>query len=268
MKYSIISACIMLLCITAAVCSAGHTSATAQTTPSCSCCNHGSASKLPVVQFFTANLLWSQGQAIVTVLIALLLIGLLAQSKLVTSIALMGWAFSLYFFRNPERHCIIPEGITKDRVVICPADGTVVEIVDVSDDFVGADAQRVSIFLSPLDVHVQWAPISGTIEQILYRPGKFVVAYAPKSSDINERNDLYIAQSDTKRIIVRQIAGFVARRICCWVEEHEPIRAGTKYGMIRFGSRVDIIMPKTVALQVATGQTVVGGRTVMGIWQS
>lgn len=218
------------------------------------------------------NLLWKYGSEIIVVIVATAAVGLLVQSKSILGIAAAALLFSLYFFRNPERHC---PAAAHAPVVVCPADGKVVDIVDLSHDFVGTDAQRISIFLSPLDVHVQWAPITGKVAQIVYHPGEFLVAYAPKSSEVNERNDLYLVMPGEGRepgapqeirVVVRQIAGFVARRICCWVEEGQLLTQGAKYGMIRFGSRVDIIMPKSVQLQVAIGDRVIGGQTVLGSW--
>lgn len=265
MKYY---ACYFLVLLALILCqqaSVAHTPKNGSHTSSC-CCST-TVSKLPFIQFFKNNLLWSQGTYIAALLMALLIAGFMLNSSLLTLIAVSLWIFSLYFFRSPDRSYTIPAGHTPDEILICPADGKVVDIVDISDDFVGAESQRVSIFLSPLDVHVQWTPCSGIIKQIVYRPGAFMVAYAPKSSDINERNDLYLEDAHGKRIIVRQIAGFVARRICWWVEENEHITGGTKYGMIRFGSRVDIIVPKTVHIQVTIGQRVFGGQTILGMWQ-
>lgn len=210
----------------------------------------------------TYNLLFSDGISILVVLCALGIIGLILPNRTLIVASLAGLAFSLYFFRNPHRSCKQAEG--NPSVLICPADGKVVAIEDFEDGFVG-QARRVSIFLSPLDVHVQWAPTSGKIHQINYRPGKFVVAYAPKSSDINERNDVCIITETGSKVLVRQIAGFVARRICCWVNPGEIITAGQKYGMIRFGSRVDVIVPRTTQINVHVDDVVIGGQTVVGI---
>lgn len=194
-------------------------------------------------------------------LIALGVLGVILPSRIILLLSLAGLAFSAYFFRNPVRIC--QEALNNPHVLICPADGKVVAIEPIEDGFVGT-AQRVSIFLSPLDVHVQWAPLAGKIHQVNYRPGKFVVAYAPKSSDINERNDVALITTNGEKILVRQIAGFVARRICCWVHTGEQLNAGDKYGMIRFGSRVDIIVPRYTTIAVQVNDRVVGGQTVLG----
>lgn len=206
------------------------------------------------------NLLWRDGKYIALfLLVSAILSALFFKFLLIPVISL--FIFSFYFFRNPERLCT--EALTDKSILICPADGKVVDVSDIKDDFY---RKKVSIFLSPLDVHVNWLPIDGTIKQVIYRPGKFVVAFAPKSSDINERNDVVIESKNGKTIIVRQIAGFVARRICCWVKENDKVQAGQKFGMIRFGSRVDIFLPENVEISVTIGDIVKGGQTVLGRW--
>jgi len=173
--------------------------------------------------------------------------------------------FSFYFFRNPDRVCI--PALDDAAVLICPADGKVVDIVFDSTMQLEGFAQKVSIFLSPIDVHVNWTPMSGTVEDVVYRPGTFSMAFLPKASELNERNDVSIANQKGEKIVVRQIAGTIARRICCWVKKGQSVPAGLKYGMIRFGSRVDILLPANVTLAVGIGQRVVGGQTVLGRWQ-
>lgn len=215
------------------------------------------------IQFFTHNLLFTAGIYIFIATAALLILGYY-KSKILFIISLAFLLFSLYFFRNPER----TPASTEPHALISPADGHVVDI-GVYDDPTYGKVQRVSIFLSPLDVHVNWTPIAGTIEAINYRPGKFVVAYAPKSSEINERNDIVIktestASTPSTTIVVRQIAGFVARRICWWINPGDKLPACYKYGMIRFGSRVDILMPLTATIAVTKDQYVMGGHTLLG----
>ena len=215
-------------------------------------------------KLITDNLLWTEGQGI---LVALLLIGVIGLrfSRYVLYGAVLLFVFSLLFFRNPHRVCV--PAIQDDSVIMCPADGTVIDIqYDSSNDLDGY-AQKVSIFLSPFDVHVNWAPIAGTLEQVHYKPGVFHLAFLPKSSAYNERNDIVVQRDDGKRVLVRQIAGVVARRICCWVKKGELINAGQKYGMIRFGSRVEVFLPADVTLAVGVGQKVYGGYTVLGRWQ-
>lgn len=211
------------------------------------------------------NLLWSEGRYILLALVALGALGVVVPSRIIIGLALAGFLFSWYFFRNPVRVCAA--ALADSSVIICPADGKVVGIEAIIDPFVG-EAQRVSIFLSPFDVHVQWSPLAGAVAQVNYRPGKFIVAYAPKSSDINECNDVCMITDVGAKVLVRQIAGFVARRICCWVCAGERLHAGQKYGMIRFGSRVDVIVPRTTKIAVCKDQRVVGGQTVLGTLSS
>lgn len=159
-----------------------------------------------------------------------------------------------------------PEALHDDAVLICPADGQVVDIQYDAHNGIDGYAQKVSIFLSPIDVHVQWVPIAGTIERIAHKPGTYSFAFLPKSSEFNERNDVVVRARNGQSIMVRQIAGTIARRICCWVEEGQQVAAGQKYGMIRFGSRVDLLLPENVHVAVGIGQQVLGGHTVLGRW--
>jgi phosphatidylserine decarboxylase len=208
---------------------------------------------------FKDNLLFKDGKFIALFTILFAILAFISFNPLL--ILVIGFfLFSLYFFRNPNRVC--SEYKQDNSILICPADG---KIVDVSQgDFEGYK-QKISIFLSPLDVHVNWLPMSGSIKEINYRPGKFIVAFAPKSSDINERNDIII-ENQNGTILVRQIAGFVARRICCWIKTNDTVIAGQKYGMIRFGSRVDILLPKNVEIVLSIGDRVEGGKTILGRW--
>jgi phosphatidylserine decarboxylase len=213
-----------------------------------------------MLQILNNNLLWQDGKFIALTLLFFGIISYILFKPLL--IFVFGFfLFSLYFFRNPVRIC---EPYKEDKsIIICPADG---KVVDISiGDFEGFN-KKISIFLSPFDVHVNWIPQDGIIKKINYRPGKFVVAYAPKSSDINERNDIIIECSNGKNILVRQIAGFVARRICCWIKEGDNVKGGQKYGMIRFGSRVDILLPSNVEIKVSIGDRTKGGETVLGRW--
>jgi phosphatidylserine decarboxylase len=164
---------------------------------------------------------------------------------------------SLGFFRDPPR--AIP---AVANGVLSPADGKVTSVDEAVDPFVGA-AVRVSIFLSPLDVHVNRAPISGLVVDTAYVRGRFVAAYNPEAGEVNERCTIRI-QGDQARVTVVQIAGVVARRIVCRVTAGQKVEAGERIGMIRFGSRTDCYMPRGTALHVAPGDRVVGGVTVLG----
>jgi len=211
----------------------------------------------------SSNLLWTEGIHIVYCLVGLGLFGFfLWRPALWASIGLV--LFSFYFFRNPERFC--PQAANDNNILVCPADGMVVDVQYDKNNGLMGFAQRVSIFLSPIDVHVQWAPMAGIIQEILYKPGQFTFAFLPKSSDLNEHNDVVIHNERNQKIRVRQIAGTIARRICCWVQENQQLAVGQKYGMIRFGSRVDIFLPNDVILAVGVGQKVFGGQTVLGRW--
>ena len=133
----------------------------------------------------------------------------------------------------------------------------------VDDPFVGA-AQAVSIFLSPLDVHVNRSPLAGLVVDVAYRPGAKLAAYRPEASEQNERTVIAI-QGETARVVVRQIAGVLARRIVCRVRPGDKLASGERFGLIKFGSRTDLIVPASVRLRVKPGDRVRGGETVMGV---
>ena len=161
------------------------------------------------------------------------------------------------FFRNPRRQ--IP---SDDKILVAPADGKVLQVVEVDDEYVGA-GYRIDIFLSVLDVHVNRTPISGTIDFVRYRAGKFFSAFKDKASDDNERNDIGISGKRGK-VRVAQIAGSIARRIVCHVREADKVKAGQLYGMIRFGSRTEITFDRQYQPCVKAGQRVKGGETIVG----
>jgi len=216
-----------------------------------------------VISFFATNLLWSEGWVLVLVSSFLSFVGFFFWRPLLY-VAVIFICFCLFFFRNPEREC--PQALYDDRVLICPADGKVVQVkYDPQGKFDGYH-QVVSIFLSPFDVHVNWLPVSGVVQKIAYHKGQFVPAFLSKSSHLNERNDVHLRTQNGKTLIVRQIAGTIARTIRWWIEPHQHIRAGQKYGMIKFGSRVDILLPHDVEISVAVGDRVYGGRTIVGRW--
>ena len=164
---------------------------------------------------------------------------------------------SLGFFRDPEREIpVVANG------VLSPADGTVISVEDAVDPFVGPSV-RVAIFLSPLDVHVNRAPIGGVVTDVLYTPGAFKPAY-DKDADVNERCAIRL-QGEHARVTCVQIAGIVARRIVCRVGSGDKLAAGERYGMIRFGSRTDCYMPRGTEVTVRAGETLRGGQTVIGV---
>jgi phosphatidylserine decarboxylase len=165
----------------------------------------------------------------------------------------------LGFFRDPERRPPEVHG-----AVLAPADGKVMEVVSTDDAWVG-EAVRVSIFLSPLDVHVNRAPVAGLVVGVEHTAGKFRAAYKPESSEMNER--CTVTLEGPARVAVRQIAGVLARRIVCRVRRGDKLEAGERYGLIRFGSRTDLLVPRTTELRVRVGDHVRGGESIMGVLQ-
>ena len=172
--------------------------------------------------------------------------------------------FCLYFFRDPER---VPS--SRPGAVLAAADGRVVLVgpaVPPPELGIGTEPrQRVAIFLSVLDVHVNRVPVDGTITKIAYRHGKFLNASLDKASVDNERNALAIRLPDGREMAVVQIAGLIARRILCDVRQGDAVRAGDRFGIIRFGSRTDIYLPEGVEPLVSVGQTMIGGETVVAL---
>lgn len=170
------------------------------------------------------------------------------------------WCY--YFFRDPRRS--VPE---RDGLIVSPADGIVslIERAAPPPELGIGDAPllRVSVFMSVFNCHVNRAPIAGTVEKMAYRPGKFLNAALDKASEDNERNSLLIAMDDGRTLPVVQIAGLVARRIVPFVKEGQHLRTGERFGLIRFGSRLDVYLPDGVEPLVALGQTMIAGETVL-----
>lgn len=165
------------------------------------------------------------------------------------------------FFRDPER--LVPAD--PGNLVVSPADGRVVLVKDVEEpEYVGRKAVKVSIFMSPLDVHVNRFPVSGTVELVRRIPGTFIGAFHEKSSDLNERVSIGIRRSDGSRILFTQIAGALARRIVAEVSVGQEATVGERFGMIMFGSRVDVVMPKEAQVAVSLHDRVTAGETVLG----
>ena len=167
-----------------------------------------------------------------------------------------------YFFRDPERFTPIREGL-----VISPADGMVQSVTPAVPppdlDLGTTPLPRISVFMNVFDVHVNRSPVNGTVEVRAYTPGAFVNAALDKASEENERMALSIRMADGRRIGCVQIAGLVARRILCWVVPGRKLDAGERFGLIRFGSRVDVYLPEGVVPLVAVGQRAVAGETVL-----
>lgn len=168
--------------------------------------------------------------------------------------------FVLFFFRDPERP--IPGG---DGVVVSPADGRVIVVKDVYEtDYLKSKAKQVSIFLSVFNVHVNRVPMSGKVETVKYNPGRFHIASVDKASTDNEQTAMVISTGKGS-ILVKQIAGLIARRIVCYAKPGDVVKTGERYGLIRFGSRVDIFLPEGTELKVGVGDRIKGGRDVIGV---
>jgi phosphatidylserine decarboxylase len=163
-----------------------------------------------------------------------------------------------YFFRDPER-----TGPRGERLVLAPADGKVVLISEVDEpNFMGGRAKRVSIFMNVFNVHVNRYPVSGTVKYVHYNPGKFLNAAAEKSSLENEQSSVGI-ETPKGRILVRQIAGLIARRIVTYSKVGEEVQQGQRMGLIRFGSRVDVFLPLDAKILVKVGDITIAGTTVI-----
>lgn len=175
-----------------------------------------------------------------------------------TAAGLLLFILIVRFFREPNRTPIEESGS-----VIAPADGTVVIVKEVYEpEYLKCECIQVSIFMSVFNVHVNWFPVKGEVEYFKYHPGKYLVAIHPKSSEKNERTTVVTNVEGTK-ILTRQIAGFIARRIVSYAKEGNVMKAGDQMGFIKFGSRVDLFLPKESTIQVTKGQKVKGCETII-----
>jgi phosphatidylserine decarboxylase len=169
-------------------------------------------------------------------------------------------ALFLFFFRDPDRR--IP---TIDDAVLSPADGKVLVAGRAAADAgPPGEWQQVSIFLSPTDVHVNRAPASGRVTKVSFTPGRFLPAYKPTAATENERSEIWIDHNG-QTIVARQIVGILARRVVCRLAVGDVVRAGDRFGVMKFGSRMDVFLPPTAALKVAVGETVRAGETVIAV---
>ncbi|TDG95704.1 phosphatidylserine decarboxylase family protein [Cardinium endosymbiont of Culicoides punctatus] len=165
----------------------------------------------------------------------------------------------IYFFRDPYR--IIH---THDQYILGPADGKILSIQRVyEEEYLQADRIKISIFMSPFNVHVNRFPMSGRIIYFKYHPGKYFVAFHPKSSTHNERTTIVLENEDKQQILFRQIAGFMARRIKFYFKKNDEVRQGEKCGFIKFGSRAEVYLPVDADIQVSVGDKIKGGITVL-----
>jgi len=168
-------------------------------------------------------------------------------------------AFMLYFFRDPER--VVPE---RRDLFVSPADGKIIMIKDVHEtEYLMSDMKQISIFMSPFNVHVNRVPTDGKVKIVKHTKGRFLAAYKDEASMQNEHIDM-VLETRYGDVLVRQVAGFVARRAVCRVKEGDIVQRGERYGIIKFSSRLDIYLPKETAVKVRTGELVKAGETVLG----
>ncbi len=166
-------------------------------------------------------------------------------------------AFTFWFFRDPERSS--PEG---DDHILAPADGRVILVRSCDNSYTGDGSTLVSIFMSPFNVHVNRIPLSGRVTLLRYHPGRFLMAFDKRSLESNEKMEIGIDNGRAK-VLFSQVSGFLARRIVCNLEEGQRVKTGSRFGMIRFGSRVDIILPPQATPAVREGQKTRAGETVL-----
>jgi len=179
---------------------------------------------------------------------------------LITFIGLALTGFIVYFFRDPERI-----GPDDEDIIVAPADGKIILVEKVFDErFLQEHAYKISIFMSVFDVHVNRLPFAGEVERIIYSPGKFYAANTDQAALENENCAIVVSTASNFRYAVVQVAGLVARRIVCWTDKGDKLERGARFGMIRFGSRVDVFLPQHVQLEVASGKRVKAGETILG----
>jgi len=169
--------------------------------------------------------------------------------------------FFAFFFRDPER--VSPD---EARNVLSPADGRV-KFVGRAEAGVAPPGEwlQVSIFLSPMDVHVNRIPASGTVTRVSYTPGKFLPAYRPDAAAVNERSEVWIDRGNGQTVVARQVVGILARRVVCRARIGEHVRAGQRFGIMKFGSRMDVFLPPTATLHARVGEMVRGGETIIAV---
>lgn len=181
------------------------------------------------------------------------------QLPVATAIAFIITTFILCFFRDPER--FVP---TIDDALVSPADGKVIHIETIAENpFIEGEVKKIAIFMNVFNVHVNRVPFSGTVDKILYKPGKFYSADSDKGGLENEYLAAVITTPQDKKVAFVQIAGLIARRIVCWLEPGDEVRRGRRFGLIRFGSRVDLYLPPDTVIVAHEGDKVKAGETVL-----
>lgn len=177
-------------------------------------------------------------------------------------LGLLLFFFTIWFFRDPERN-IPEEAKNNSAVILSPADGKVVEICEEFEkNYLKENSLRISIFLSPLDVHVNRCPVSGRVEFFSYTPGDYLVAYHPKSSELNEQTSIGV-KTEYGKLLFKQIVGILARRLVCEIKEGDEIQIGERFGMMKFGSRMDINVPLSTKINIKVGDRVKAGETIL-----
>ncbi len=199
---------------------------------------------------------------ITAICISLISLSFLIQNSFVkffiVSLLVVFLLFSLYFFRDPDR--VTPK---KENIIVSPADGKVLLVKNVTENkFINGESRQISIFMSPLNVHVNRIPIDGRVDYIKYYSGKYLAAFEDKASDENERAEFGITAKYDK-ILFTQVAGFIARRIIYKIKEGDSVKMGERFGMIKFGSRVDVIAPASWDTKVIPGDKVIAGATIL-----
>ncbi|AWU43663.1 phosphatidylserine decarboxylase family protein [Blattabacterium sp. (Cryptocercus kyebangensis)] len=214
-----------------------------------------------------------EGFPLLIYLLILILIGVFISiflfSKVVNlfiiSFLIIFYAFFLFFFRNPKRN-LSKKNPKNDKEVVSPSDGKILEIKKIFEsEFLQKNCICISIFMSPLNVHVNRFPVSGKIIYVRYHPGKYWLAWNKKSSLNNERTTTVIETNTKQKILFRQIAGFLARRIILYSKENYLAKKGEEFGFIKFGSRIDIYLPLDSIIFIKKGEKVIGGETIISI---
>ena len=183
-------------------------------------------------------------------------------SQIFLGISLFFFIMVVQFFRNPQRNTVLDP-----QRIIAPADGQVVIIEKVREpEYFGDERLQISIFMSPINVHVNRNPVSGVVSYFRYHPGDYLVAWHPKSSTLNERTTVVVRAQNGQEVLFRQIAGALARRIRWYVAEGDTVKQGDEFGFIKFGSRVDVYLPPGAQPLVRVGQKVSGGETYLASW--
>lgn len=173
--------------------------------------------------------------------------------------ALLALGF-LFFFRDPERPLPADQSL-----ILSPADGRVMAVGPAGADAPAGTWQQITIFLSPLDVHVNRAPVSGRVTRVTYKAGQFLPAYRPESGALNEQSEVWV-DHDGRTAVFRQVVGLLARRVVCRVHEGDELAVGARVGVMKFGSRMDVFLPTDIRVQVKAGDRVVAATTVLGRW--